>query len=188
MYQNNRIRIRPYRPDDQAGMFQCISASIPEMKPHLPWVHDNYSWRDSEMWIAWAQQNWRLGAQYDFVIEERDTDVFLGGVGLLNVNNPPGTAELGYWLRSDYTGQGLSFAAAKLATQFAKDELGLERIIIYMAVENKASQAIAKKLGADYLDTKRKYEIINDVPLDCAFYSLDLAKVKSPQGLAIFNK
>ena len=158
------------------------------MKPYLPWVHDNYTERDSEMWVAWAQQNWRLGVQYDFVIEEKSTGIFLGGVGLLNVNCPSGTAELGYWLRSDYTGQGLSLAGAKLATQFAKDELGLTSIIIYMSVDNAASIAIAKKLGATYQDTKPNYETINGVALDCEFYTLDLAKVTSPQDLAIFNK
>ena len=169
-------------------MYQCISASIPEMKPYLPWVHDHFSKRDSEIWVAWAQQNWQQGLQYDFVIEELNTGVFLGGVGLLKVNNPPRTAELGYWLRTDYTGQGLSFAAAKLATQFAKDELALEKIIIYMSTDNQPSRVIAKKLGAVYQNTKPKYETIHGIQLDCEFYHLDLAAVASPKDLAIFNQ
>lgn len=185
LYQNNRIRIRPYCNDDLDGLYECVTRSIPEMKPFLPWVHDNYKLNDSQKWITWAQANWRSGLQYDFVIEEIATNTFLGGVGLLAVNRQFGTAELGYWLRTDYTGKGITFEATCLAVQFAKAQLKLNKLIIFMPVKNVASKAIAVKLGARYIETKQRYQIINQVELDCEFYLLDLSEYKSPLNPAI---
>lgn len=172
-YQNKRIRIRPYEENDAAGMFDCIRHSINEMKAYLPWVHDNFSLQDAKNWIHYAQLNWPTGRQYDFVIEERGMmRTFLGGVGLLNVNAP--YAILGYWLRTDYTGKGLTTEACELILAFAKEVLGLEQITIYMSEDNLASAAIAKKLGANYLETKQDYEFVNGQSLNCRFYTLAL--------------
>lgn len=188
LYQNNRIRIRPYRKEDVDDLYACVRASIPEMKPYLPWVHDAYSRQDSENWVQWTQKNWTYGVQYDFVIEELSKQTLIGGVGLLKINPYERSAELGYWLHSEYAGQGITSEAAKLAVQYAKEELGLKRIIIYMSLCNIASQKIAQKLGAQYLETRKKYETVNGTALDCQFYELDLSTVSTPSDLAIFNK
>ncbi len=187
MYQNNRIRIRPYYTDDAGGMCDCIQHSIAEMKLYLPWVHDNYQLADSEKWVEWAKANWQYGVQYDFVIEDKAEARFLGGVGLLDVNRIASSAFLGYWIDSRYTGQGIAYQAAKLAIEFATKELQLKQLIIYMSTDNKASQHIAKKLGAVYLKTVNDYETVNGKALACEFYRLDLTE-NLKDGLAIFMK
>jgi RimJ/RimL family protein N-acetyltransferase len=172
-YQNKRIRIRPYEENDAAGMFECVSQSIKEMKAYLPWVHDRFSLQDCKNWIYNAQMIWPTGRQYDFVIEERGmAKRFLGGVGLLNVNPP--YAILGYWLRTDFTGKGITTEACQLVFEFAKEVLGLEEITIYMSEGNAGSIAIANKLGAKYVETKKNHEFVDGQQLNCRFYRLSL--------------
>lgn len=183
LYQNNDIRIRPYGNEDVTAMLDCIQHSIVEMQPFLPWVHANYSRDDAEQWVRSAQQIWGSGLQYDFVIERKVDNHFLGGVGLLNVDLKVKTANLGYWLDSRETGKSYTTEAAKLAMQFAQQELGLERLIIYMSTDNSASQKIAEKLGATFIETRLNYETIHDRCLDCHVYELTL---KAKPKLAIF--
>lgn len=188
LYQNNRIRIRPYQQEDEQGMCECILHSITEMKPYLPWVYDGYQLADSQRWIEWAQRNWQCGVQYDFVIEDIDTGRFLGGVGLLDVNQTSKSATLGYWLDSRFSGQGFAYQAAKLAVEFAEQQLKLQQITIYMSTDNNASRHIAKKLGAIYQKTVEQYEMVNGNAVDCDFYQLIFSAAPAREELVIFMK
>lgn len=154
--QNEQIRIRPYRKSDVLLMCDCIISSTKEMKPFLPWVHDNYSTKDTQIWIEWVSQNLEKGIQYDFVIELNSTQQFLGGVGILEINHKEKTAKLGYWLRTDATGKGLTTQAAQLAIKFAREQLGLRALFIDCDTTNPMSIRIAEKLGATLL-RREKY-------------------------------
>jgi ribosomal-protein-serine acetyltransferase len=177
LYQNKRIRIRPYKEDDVRGMYQCIRSSIPEMKAYLPWVHDKFSKEEVVNWILWAQHNWQQGCQYDFVIETFEankTSQFIGGVGLLKVDLKGKSAELGFWLKTEYTGKGLTTEAAKLAVEFARNELELDIIYIYVDRKNKPSRKVAHKLGAKPEKLIKNHEDTPGIFIDSKVYSIKL--------------
>jgi ribosomal-protein-serine acetyltransferase len=64
------------------------------------------------------------------------------------------TAELGYWLGTDYTGRGLGSAACQLLLSKTFIERPLDQIFIRCEEENYASQAIARRLGFSFLEKK----------------------------------
>ena len=55
---------------------------------------------------------------------------------------------LGYWVRTSRTRQGISTTATRLLARFGFEELNLNRIEITAAISNKASQRVAEKAGA----------------------------------------
>jgi len=57
------------------------------------------------------------------------------------------TTELGYWLGEEYQGKGLVTAACRALVEHAFLELGLNRVVISCATENKKSCAIPERLG-----------------------------------------
>jgi ribosomal-protein-alanine N-acetyltransferase len=88
---------------------------------------------------------------YELGITLRDTGDLIGQVGLKPDGYIPRlrrrTCELGYMLRSDYWGRGLTTEAARLLVHFGFTTLDLHRIFAVTADENPRSIRVLEKLG-----------------------------------------
>ena len=142
------IAIRKFQIDDIPQLFAAINQSAREIKPWLFWSHEDYTLAESQAFVASQETAWKKDDQYNFVITDTETNHFLGSVGLNLINRRDQVANLGYWVHSDFTRNGIGSAAARLAAAFGLQELGLERIEIIAAAENKASCRVAEKAGA----------------------------------------
>jgi ribosomal-protein-serine acetyltransferase len=88
---------------------------------------------------------WDEGSAYQFYILMDGEPV--GTIGLNRVNPIFSSAEIGYWIRSDLAGQGLTTEAASAVVGFAFDDLGLHRVELHAGVGNHGSIRVAEKLG-----------------------------------------
>ena len=79
---------------------------------------------------------WKNEDEYSFAVVDAKTGMFLGGVGLNQVNRVHQLCNLGYWVRTSCTGRGIASAAARLAARFGLEELKLQRIEIVVATGN----------------------------------------------------
>ncbi|HET7483083.1 MAG TPA: GNAT family protein, partial [Actinomycetota bacterium] len=79
---------------------------------------------------------------------------------------------LGYWLRSDLAGRGLTTEAAAAVVDFAYSATGTHRIEICAATENRPSWRIAEKLGFEREGILRAGYWVGDASLDVYMYSL----------------
>ena len=79
---------------------------------------------------------------------------------------------LGYWVRTSATRNGIASKAARLVAQFGFEELGLHRIEIIAAIPNIASQRVAEKIGAVREAVLRKRLLIRDQSQDAVLFSL----------------
>ena len=93
-------------------------------------------------------------------------------VGLSGVNHAHKFANLGYWVRTKRTHQGVASAATRLIALFALEELRLNRLELLVPIDNKASQRVAEKAGARWEGVLRKRLILTDSPHDAVLYSL----------------
>ncbi len=143
-----RFGIRRWRPEDAGALHEAAVESVGEVARWLPWCHAGYSLDEARAWIATASAAWDAGTMHDFCIIECGTGAFVGGIGLSGIDERQGMANLGYWVRTGYAGQGAATQAARLVARFGFEQLGLVRIEIVVAVENLASQRVAAKLGA----------------------------------------
>jgi RimJ/RimL family protein N-acetyltransferase len=171
-FSNENIRIRPYNSQDVEGMFDVVSSSVNEMIEFLPWVYREYSISDATYWVAGTKRNWESELQYDFVVEDIATGQFLGGVGLLGVDRAGKTADLGYWIRTDAAGKGITTAAARLAIQFAREVLELKTLEITVGIKNKASIKVAEKLGGTFIKRIKNYPVSREKTMDANVYKL----------------
>lgn len=66
---------------------------------------------------------------------------------VLIINWSNKTAYIGYWLGEEFQGNGIMTKVAKTLTDYAFNELNLNKVEIRAAVENEKSRAIPERLG-----------------------------------------
>ena len=87
------------------------------------------------------------GTAFEFAIVSADGR-YLGGCGINQIDKANHRANLGYWVRSSATRQGIATAAVGQIRDFAFQATGLIRLEIVVAVENRASHLVAERVGA----------------------------------------
>lgn len=142
------VALRPYRDSDATPLFEAVYASKSALRPWMPWCHSHYSAGDAELWVRSRAAMWAGAGEFDFVIERQSDGRLLGGAGLNRINWEDRVANLGYWVRTDATRQGVASTAARLLAGFGLRFLRLRRIEILAALGNVASQRVATKAGA----------------------------------------
>ncbi len=166
-----RILLRPYRREDALPLYEAARESVKEVSAWLAWCHADYSMRESQDWIKSGEQSWKKGTAYEFAVFDHSGD-FLGGCGLNQIDQIYGVANMGYWVRSSCTRQGVATEAARLVARFGFRELSLNRIEILAAVGNQASQRVAQKTGALREGVQRNRIVLGGNPVDAVMFSL----------------
>ena len=167
-----RILLRPYRLDDIDGMYEAICESIPEISRWMDWCHPDYKREESETWIKSRDEAWEQGVAYPFAILDKKTGAHVGGCGISFINKEYLFANLGYWVGTPHTKQGIATAATRLLADWAFRELKLNRIEIVAAVGNKASQRVAARAGAKREGVLRNRLMLHKKPVDAVMFSL----------------
>jgi ribosomal-protein-serine acetyltransferase len=142
------ILLRPYKKHDAQDLYSAVRASLKEVGAWLPFAHENYSFYETQDWIKKNPGQWKKGGVYNFAICDMKTGEIIGGCGINDIGGIGKRANLGYWVRSDRTGQGIAVTATKLLARWGFNVLGLKRIEILVAVENSRSLRVAEKAGA----------------------------------------
>jgi ribosomal-protein-serine acetyltransferase len=166
------VELRAPRSADAAELFAAVTASLPELRPWMPWVHPTYTETDTSEWIRRAGRAFADGHEFAFLVREVDTGTLVGVCGLNAVDRLNRWANLGYWLHTACTGRGLATRAARLVAGFGLSELDLGRIEILAAVDNAPSQAVARRLGAVREGVLRRRLRVADAVHDTVVYSL----------------
>lgn len=94
---------------------------------------------------------------------------FYGAGGINNFSKEHKKAEIGFWLLTDYWGQGIMTEAMPLICKYGFDKLGLHRIEGPVETENIISKKAMDKLNFKHEGTMRDCEIKNG-----RFISLDI--------------
>lgn len=166
------VRIRKFKSNDAPAFFTAVQESVAAVGRWLPWCHEGYTIEDATEWVTTAEDNWRNDLDYRFIIENEDTGSILGSVGINQIVRAHGVGNLGYWVRSSETSQGVCSRASRQAVHFAFTELGFTRLEIHVLVDNIASAKVAEKIGARYEGTLRNKIRFNGVALPARAFSI----------------
>jgi RimJ/RimL family protein N-acetyltransferase len=101
-------------------------------------------WRNA----AIMSGHWVLHGVGMFVVEEKASGTFAGRVGPWCPPGWPGF-EVGWGIASGFRGKGYAFEAARAAIDWSFATFELDEIIHTIDRENTASQAVARRLGAE---------------------------------------
>jgi len=164
------VRIRPYRLDDAAAVFEAARESLAEMWPWMPWCHPEYTIEESRSWLETRVPAFQQGTEFEFAIITADGR-YLGGCGLNQIDNANRRANLGYWVRSTAAGRGVATSAVRLLRDWGFQNTNLLRLEILIAVGNVASHRVAEKSGANREGTLRGRLLLHGVSHDATLFS-----------------
>lgn len=165
------IKLRRYAESDVEAIYQAVEESKPQLIPWMSWCHPDYSRQDTFTRVASRPEAWERNEEWDFVIASTDNHI-LGTCGIHRIDLKNDTAELGYWVRTSMTGNGIATEATRLLSNWAFSEKGLHRIEILASVENFASQRVAEKSGGQREGILRQRIELHGRRHDCVLYSI----------------
>ncbi len=149
-FETERLFVRRYVIADARNLYTAARESINEVYPFLPWCHPNYDIEDARFWIRAVEPDWKDGNTYSFAIYDRnDRTRLLGGCGVSRYDEHP-VVNLGYWIRTSETGNGVATEATIGLATFAFNHLDIARTEIVMSIRNDASRRVAERSGATF--------------------------------------
>jgi RimJ/RimL family protein N-acetyltransferase len=166
------ITIRLLQSEDAPELAAAVRESLAELAPWMDWATADYDKVLATNWITLCRDNWLHDKGFQFAITDAVTGQYLGGCGLDGINPKYRFANLGYWVRTSRTRQGIASRAARLAAQFAFEKTDLIRVEIVIAVGNLPSRRAAEKAGATYEGILRNRMTIRDQYCDAVMFSL----------------
>jgi RimJ/RimL family protein N-acetyltransferase len=164
------ISIRPYSLNDPPLLFDAATESVNEIYPFMPWCHPNLSVNEVWKWVNDQISAFSAGRQFEFVIVAKNGRV-LGGCGLNQIDQENRRANLGYWVRTSATRQGVATNAIKELVEWGYQNTNLIRIEIVVSSKNQASLRAAEKAGAVKEGLLRNRILLHGTPHDAVMFS-----------------
>ena len=127
---------------------------------------------DAEAWMQTTCDMWATGAEYPLGIFDATTGAVVGGTGVNHINRAYRIGNVGYWVSSNRTRQGIARFAALQSAVLGFGELGLKRLQIVVLTHNKASQRVAEAVGAKLECEARNRLYFQGSPHSAFVYSL----------------
>jgi len=165
------IQIRRYRPDDVDAVYEAVIESKPELTRWSWWCRDDYARQDALTWVAGRPDAWERNEEWSFLIVDAQGQM-LWSCGIHRLDLRGGVGELGYWVRTSATGQGVATAATRQLCRWAFEEAGLQRIEILASIENTASQRVAEKAGGLREGILRQRISLHGRRHDCVLFAI----------------
>jgi len=139
------------------------------LRAWLPWVDTNRTLEDRKTFIRGALKQFAENNGFTAGIWHEGR--LAGVIGYHSIDWENRTTALGYWLGEEFEGQGLVTAACRALVDHAFEELGLNRVSIACATENKKSCAIPERLGFRREGVKHQAEWVYDHFVDHVVYA-----------------
>ena len=103
---------------------------------------------EAQEWIDWNLRLYRERGFGLWAVTLRDSGEFAGNCGLTPQHvNGVDEIEVGYHVRASLQGNGYATEAAAACRDFARDTLGVRRLIAIIHPANIPSQVVARKIG-----------------------------------------
>ena len=139
------IVLKPVTETDVEDIFSLVRRNEAHLVEFMHWMVPDYSIDMSREFVERSVSAAKAGESAGFRIYL--DNVCIGSIGFVHFDTKSGKTEIGYWIDKAEEGKGIVTAATKRLIDFAFTELGLNRVEIRCAAENKRSAAIPKRLG-----------------------------------------
>jgi [ribosomal protein S5]-alanine N-acetyltransferase len=165
-----RLHIRPWQEADHPALERMVRD--PDM---MRYITRGRLWSDAELDELLERQARHLarhGICFGAVVLA-ESDEVIGMAGLQPHDD--GQFELGWWIWKEHWGHGFATEAAAALVAYARDVMGLERLVAVIDPPNIASIRVAEKLGMRFECIKSARETVasrEDMPI--AYYGLEI--------------
>jgi RimJ/RimL family protein N-acetyltransferase len=172
------IKIRPYVSGDAQSLFEAAQESLSSVGAWLWWCTPDFTLEAARSWVDQQALAFPSKSEFEFAILS-ESGRYLGGCGLNAIDKRNARANLGYWVRSSVSGQGVATAAVRELVNWAFSNTDLVRLEIVIAKGNSASLRVAEKLGAVHEGILRQRLQIHGMFQDSALFSILRSDISS---------
>lgn len=161
--------LRPWRESDVPKLVAlCQDPEITRWTR----VPTTYGITSARAWIAESRALVSDGISAPFALVAATGGELLGSISLMRFTWEHGRGEVGYLLGREARGQGHATRALRLICAWGFQVLGLERIDLYAATGNAASQRVAERTGFTREAVLRSYHRQLGTALDMVAFGL----------------
>ncbi|MFC0216507.1 GNAT family N-acetyltransferase [Paenibacillus chartarius] len=155
-FDTERLTLRLPLPGDGAAVYEAMQESLAELRPWMIWANREQSAEETEQIIRESHIAFKERTDLRFHGFLRETGQLVWCGGLHRIDWSAGKFEIGYWLRSPYSGMGYAIEAARGLERLAIEQLGANRIEIRIDNGNLRSIRVAERLGYTLEGTLRQ--------------------------------
>ncbi|MBT2606529.1 GNAT family N-acetyltransferase [Bacillus sp. ISL-53] len=155
---------------DAERVFEITNQSREYLREWLAWLNNTTKLEDTKGFINMSLKSFAENKSVNTVIMYKGQIVGVAGYNQINWSNK--TAYIGYWLGEEYQGNGIMTRVAKALTDYAFNELKLDKVEIRVAVENNKSRGIPERLDFVNEGCIRQAEWLYDHYVDHIVYGM----------------
>lgn len=128
-------------------MFEAVKESMPELRQWMPWAQEEPGLEKTTENIQKAIDEFKEQTAFRIHLFDRKTGQLVGSSGYPRFNPDVPKVEIGYWLRTSRTGEGLCTEAVRAQTRYAIETLHVQRVEIRCDDNNERSWRVAERAG-----------------------------------------
>ena len=140
-----RLLIRPYTIADTDQVWRVVRS--PDIYATTAYIPRKYPRSRAEWWIRMVRSSMENRTSFEFGMFERDTGVYVGNIGIINVRKDACLASIAYYVDPEKWGKGYATEAGEAMLKFAFQTLQLYRVAGTGMLHNMASRRVMEKLG-----------------------------------------
>ena len=138
------LTLRPWRVDDADAVYRACQDPDIQRWTQVPVP---YTRADAEDFVTeLAPAAWRGGTGVVFAVVD-GSDSLLASIGVVDLDRPNRSCEIGYWVAPDARRHGVASGATALLSAWVGEAFDVDRVELYTAPENVASQGVAARVG-----------------------------------------
>jgi ribosomal-protein-serine acetyltransferase len=162
--------VRALERQHATELFEVVEDCRAHLRLWLPWVDDTRGVADSERFVADSLAQLASNQSFPAGIFERAR--LVGVIGYHPIDWRNRKTALGYWLSPEAMGRGLMTQACRAMIGYGFRDLGLARMEIRCAIQNRRSRAIPERLGFKQEGIARRAEWLYDHFVDLVIYAM----------------
>ncbi|HBL84969.1 MAG: hypothetical protein A2Y17_07020 [Clostridiales bacterium GWF2_38_85] len=169
MLETDQLTLSKITVKNTDDMYEYASRS--EVTKYLLW-EPHINLYETKGYIEFVQRKYRCGEFFDWGVNYKADNKFIGTIGFTTIDPDHEKAELGYVLSPAYWHMGLMSEAVKRVIEFAFYECGFNRLELKIMQGNANSMKLAEHLGFKFEGCLRDYMIVKGKPENICIYSL----------------
>lgn len=155
-FETERLTIRGPLPGDGQELHTAVVESQPELREWMPWAVSLPTAEQYEIRVRQGQLDFLARKDLWMLILRKGTNIIVGSTGLHRMDWDVPRFEIGYWVRTSYSGKGYITEAVRGMVNYAFHELSAKRVEIRCDALNERSIAVAKRLNFTHEGTLRR--------------------------------
>lgn len=166
----SQVTLVGLRESDASAAYDLVESSRNHLRMHLPWIDGTFPGDVCRRVRGWVLEE-KLSQGGCWSVREGGELGAIAGFIMLEVRMSNHSAVISYWLGEKYTGRGLMTDALDTLSMFCFQSLRLNRLELFISVENEKSAALARRCGFKEEGVNRDFELKNGVFSDCWCFS-----------------